>query len=124
MKWLLGLCGVLLLFIVVSFVINSHNANRVGGSASSSSGSGNPAHDMLKALSNRQQAQALGQSVETSGDSCTGVKAVHKGMADGRALWRVDCSNGNSYLVTIEDDAQGTTKVLSCAVAKAIGADC
>jgi hypothetical protein len=75
-------------------------------------------------MSNRQQAQALGQAVETSGDSCTGVKAVHKGMTEGRALWRVDCSNGSSYLVTIEDDAEGSAKVLSCAVAKAIGADC
>ena len=34
-----------------------------------------------------------------------------------------DCINGNSYLVTIEDDAKGSTKVLSCAV-KAIGPYC
>jgi hypothetical protein len=40
-----------------------------------------------------------------------------------RAVWRIDCTNGNRYLVTIENDADGSTKVLSCAV-KATGAYC
>ena len=82
------------------------------------------AHDFLEAMTGQQQAQVLAKVVETSGDACTGRKAVFKGMTPhDRAVWRIDCTNGNSYLVTIENDADGSTKVLSCAV-KAIGAYC
>jgi hypothetical protein len=86
--------------------------------------SANPARDSLEAMTGQQQAQVLGQVVQTSGDACTGEKAVFKGVTPhDRAVWRIDCTNGNSYLVTIENNAEGSTKVLSCAV-KAIGAEC
>ena len=82
------------------------------------------ADDSLDAMTGPQQAQVLAKVVETSGDACTGRKAVFKGVTPhDRAVWRIDCTNGNSYLVTIEDDAKGSTKVLSCAV-KAIGVYC
>jgi len=79
----------------------------------------NPIHDALKTMSSLQQAEALGRFVEITGDACTGMKAAFKGMtSDGTARWRVDCSNGQSYLVVIENDPEASfrMRVLSCAV--------
>jgi hypothetical protein len=72
------------------------------------------ANDSLEAMTGSQQAQVLAKVVETSGDACTGRKAVCKGVTPhDRAVWRIDCTNGNSYLVTIEDDAKGSTRARS-----------
>jgi len=40
--------------------------------------------------------------------------------ADRSAFWSVGCKNGSSYLVQIDADATGSTKVLECGVYKLV----
>jgi hypothetical protein len=73
-------------------------------------GSGNQTHDLLIAMPADQQAAVLGRVV---GEGCIGASALFKGMEPGNeADWRVRCTNGKSYGVSISPDAAGSTHVL------------
>jgi hypothetical protein len=87
--------------------------------------SGNPAHDALMAQSAAARAIMLAATVRSSGDSCTGTRAFFQGLSSTReAIWNVACSNGKAYGITVQPDPTGSTKVLDCAVLKALGSDC
>jgi hypothetical protein len=73
-------------------------------------GSGNQTHDILIAMPADQQAAVLGRVV---GEGCVGASALFKGMEPGNeADWRVRCTNGKSYGVSISPDAAGSTRVM------------
>ena len=38
--------------------------------------------------------------------------------------WTARCSTGASYMVQVKNDAGGTSRILSCAVARAVGVSC
>ena len=43
----------------------------------------------------------------------------------GDVFWNVACRNGKAYSIMINNDTDGSTKILSCAVIKAVnGAEC
>jgi len=74
----------------------------------------NVAQDRLIALSPAQQATSLGLVV---GEGCVGKEAFYSGLVNGgpnpgAAIWKVRCKNGKNYVVQINPDAQGTTRVL------------
>ena len=65
--------------------------------------------------------------LQGSGESCVGVtKNFFQGTGkSGDAIWNVACRNSESYSLMIYNDAQGSTKVISCAMLKGINAgDC
>ncbi|MBV8411553.1 MAG: hypothetical protein JOY64_28260 [Alphaproteobacteria bacterium] len=73
-------------------------------------GSGNQTHDMLMAMPADQQAAVLGRVV---GEGCVGAAALFNGMEPGNeADWRVRCTNGKSYGVSISPDSAGSTRIL------------
>ena len=103
---------------------------------------GNPTNDRLLALSQGEQAAALGAM---AGEGCVGNRAFYMGIFSGTAphqtkeeqrlaailsmdhsaFWSVGCANGKSYEVEIRADAAGSTKVLDCSVLRAIAkTDC
>lgn len=84
---------------------------------------GNMANDLLMELPEAQQAVYLGHMV----DGCNGVRAFYMGIEseDNVASWSVECSDGSSYSIGIENDAAGTATVLDCRALKAVAdVDC
>jgi hypothetical protein len=76
---------------------------------------GNEANDRLFALTEDEQASALGVVI---GEGCVGRRAFYMGSspADHSALWSVGCKNGKSYLVRVFADATGSSSILDCDV--------
>ncbi len=82
----------------------------------------NRTHNMLAAASPPDQAKALGAIV-----GCPARAAAFRlyDRSSNTAMWRVDCSNGTSSIVSVAADAEGSTKVLSCPALKAVAnVDC
>src|SRR5262249_10070686 len=83
------------------------------------SSTGNIANDRLAAMSASEQAMFLGAA---TAEGCVGTRAFFMGTshADHSAFWSVRCKNGKSYLVQIQADSTGSTRVLDCAIYKAV----
>jgi hypothetical protein len=81
---------------------------------------------MLLKKTKAEQALFLGKAVGSSGDNCTGSKAFFMGTgSNSEAYWSVRCTNRHAFQVKIFADAGGSTKVLDCAVLKAMsGVEC
>lgn len=82
----------------------------------------NRTHNMLAAANPPDQAKALGGIV-----GCPARNAEFRlyDRTSNAAMWRVDCSNGTSSMVSVAADAQGSTKVLSCPALKVVAnVDC
>lgn len=85
--------------------------------------SGNVAHDEIMALSEDRRRQMFSTAFRTSGESCgTITRTFYQGMekSEKTAFWNVACSNGQSYSIAVYADTNGSTKILSCAVMKAV----
>jgi hypothetical protein len=81
----------------------------------------NDTHRQLLTLPAATRTKALAAVVASSGHSCAGVSSEYEGSDKGEtAFWRVDCSNRQSYMVSIANDRGGSTKVLSCAFMRAL----
>jgi hypothetical protein len=85
-------------------------------SLTSSAFAANKANDQMLSLSPSQQASMLGGAV---GQDCTGTKALYMGMSKkgaskDQAFWSLRCANKKKYVVQINPDAHGSTKVLTC----------
>ena len=80
---------------------------------------GNKANDILLPLPEREKASNLGKVVS---EGCVGKRAFYMGTSptDHSAFWSLGCKNGKNYLVQINADATGSTKVLDCSVYKAV----
>jgi hypothetical protein len=83
----------------------------------------NPAHEKLAAMSEVDRTQALALAVEGSGHPCHIVaRTFYQGLdADGNAFWNVGCLDGQSYVVQIKNDRDGSTRVLNCRILHAAG---
>src|SRR4051812_2568903 len=96
----------------------------VAGLALGAQARANEGQDLMMKLSPEKQAYALAHFVRSAGDSCpSGTRAFYQGMVKsgygkGMAHWNVACSNGKSYVVSLDPD--GSTKVLDCGVLKAV----
>jgi hypothetical protein len=93
--------------------------------AAGAAGSGNPTNDRLLAMSEAQQAQALGNILRRG---CVGVAAFPMGVtasgrAKGDAYWSVRCKNGKSYAVQIPPRGKGAA-VVDCQVLEGTGREC
>jgi hypothetical protein len=104
---------------------NSTPSRATGTSAprTSTPSSGNVAHDAIVALSEDRRRQMFSTNFRASGDSCgTVTRTFYQGMEKSQktAFWNVACSNGQSYSIAVYADRTGSTKILSCAVMKAV----
>lgn len=84
----------------------------------------NPAHDRLQQIPSGERNGFFTKFLKGSGESCDAVTRNFFQGADksGDAIWNVAYRNGKSYSIMIYNDAQGSTKVISCAVLKALNA--
>jgi len=87
----------------------------------------NPAHDQLAGMSIPKRASALASLLRASDERCTSAKRTFYQGSDnkGNAFWNVECSEGSAYLVQVNNDTRGSTRILSCKALKAVaGMNC
>lgn len=91
-----------------------------------STSTGEPAYKKFKNASPSQKEKIFKKMITTSGNACRGeiTDYMFMGSYKQEGFWSVACSDGNNYVVTIENDAGGTTSILSCEMAEAVGASC
>ena len=84
--------------------------------------SANPAHDQLSAMSEQQRQSVLAAFLVKSGERCSSVtKTFYQGRdKKGNAFWNAACAKGDSFVIQVNNDATGSTRILSCKVLKAV----
>ena len=83
----------------------------------------NRAHEMLAAMSEIDRSEALAIFVEGSGRPCpTVARTFFQGLdTRGNAIWNVECAGGQSYVVEIKNDRDGSTLIINCRTLYAAG---
>lgn len=86
----------------------------------------NPAHDTLASMTEAKRAAALTAYMSSSGESCgTVTKTFFQGLDQtDRAYWNVKCSDGSTYLIQVDSDSGGSTKILDCSMMAALNTPC
>lgn len=84
--------------------------------------SANPAHDQISAMSEQQRRSVLAAFLVKSGERCSSVtKTFYQGSdKKGNAFWNAACANGDSFVIQVNNDATGSTRILSCKVLEAV----
>lgn len=82
----------------------------------------NPAHDMISAASETKRQQALAGLLSSSGEKCGAVDRTFYQGSDksGNAFWNASCRGGKSFVIQVNNDRQGSTRILDCKVLKAV----
>ncbi|MFZ2627533.1 MAG: hypothetical protein WAX67_01475 [Rugosibacter sp.] len=82
----------------------------------------NPAHDQLSSMSEQQRQSVLAMFLVKSGEQCSSVtKTFYQGSdKKGNAFWNAACTGGTSFVIQVNNDATGSTRILSCKVLKAV----
>ncbi len=82
----------------------------------------NEAHRILSDKSNQARNEALTVLFLQSEEDCDFVvRNFFQGLEpEGGALWNVTCGNGNSYVILIENDPRGSTRIMDCALIKSL----
>ena len=82
----------------------------------------NPAHDQLSSMSEPQRRSVLAAFLVKSGERCSEVTKTYYQGSDrtGNAFWNAACSRGASFVIQVNNDSTGSTRILSCAVLKAV----
>lgn len=85
----------------------------------------NEGHALLAAMEPAARMEALGKLLTRSGYPCAVSRVFFQGFdSDNAAYWNASCKDGNAFSVQIADDADGNTRIMDCAVLKAIGVRC
>jgi hypothetical protein len=85
--------------------------------------SANPAHERLMKMSSSERNGFLSGYVERSGESCGRViRNFFQGGNDQYVFWNVACSNGKSYAIQVNNDSGGSSRIMGCAMLKAVNA--
>lgn len=84
----------------------------------------NPANDRLKAMPPEKRAGALALFLQQSGEKCPSVsRTFYQGSGkNGDAFWDATCAGGKSWAIQVKNDSVGSTRILDCAVMKALHA--
>jgi hypothetical protein len=82
----------------------------------------NPAHEQLSSMSEQQRRSVLATFLVKSGEQCSSVtKTFYQGSdKKGNAFWNAACAGGDSFVIQVNNDATGSTRILSCKVLKAV----
>ncbi len=85
----------------------------------------NEGHALLVAMEPAARMEALGKLLTRSGYPCAVSRAFFQGFdSDNAAYWNASCKDGKAFSVQIADDSEGNTRIMDCAVLKAIGVNC
>jgi hypothetical protein len=77
-------------------------------------------HAKLVAVSEKERNDRL--SVVVVAESCRVIRSFFQGFdPSGGAHWNVACSNGKAFVVLINNDARGSTRVMECEILKITG---
>jgi hypothetical protein len=108
----------------VSSTATTDQRRPIESEVSVSKGSGNRAHDLLASQPEASRDETLTALLKQSGENCDFVERTFFQGFDksANASWNVACRNGRAYSVTVYSDTSGSTKVLDCAVLKALAA--
>jgi hypothetical protein len=82
------------------------------------------APEQMAGLPEEKRRIVLQGTVTSTGENCVVTRTFLQGTRYGDAYWNVACSNGKAFVVKVADDAKGSTRVLDCAVVKAMGDRC
>jgi hypothetical protein len=84
----------------------------------------NKAHGMIEKMSNSDRNTTFTAFLKNSGVDCGSVtRNFFQGFDKSRnAFWNVACSNKKSYIIMINNDSVGSTRIMSCDVLKAVNA--
>ena len=84
----------------------------------------NTGHGMLLAAPETKRQTAFSNLLTASGEKCPSVTKTFYQGSDKKenAFWNVQCSNGKAFVVQLFNDSKGSTKILDCAILKAINA--
>ena len=82
----------------------------------------NTAHEILFDKSNGERNETLTVLLIQSKEDCDiVVRNFFQGFEpEGGAFWNVTCENGKSYMILIENDARGSTRVMDCTLIKSL----
>jgi hypothetical protein len=76
-------------------------------------------------LPEAERVKKLGRIVTRTGDQCDATDALYKGMDhDGSAYFAVTCSDADSWMVTLVNNADGNNLVTNCETMAEVGNDC
>lgn len=88
------------------------------------SATGNRANDLIMDLPETRRAAGFTTLFEGSADFPCGAvtRTFYQGLVPktSDAIWNVGCSRGQSYSITIKNDADGSTQVLDCRMLKLV----
>lgn len=84
----------------------------------------NKAHDMIEKMPDKDRNATFTAFLKNSGEDCGSVtRNFFQGFDENRnAFWNVVCTNKMSYAIMINNDSVGSTKIMSCALLKAVNA--
>lgn len=84
----------------------------------------NPAQDLLLAMNESSRQKAMSGLLSASGEKCpVSSRTFYQGSDNrGNAFWNVACSGGHAFVVQVMNDSKGSTKILDCAILKAMNA--
>lgn len=83
----------------------------------------NPAHDQISKFSETERRKVFTGYMEKSGENCNVTRTFFQGQSGGGdAFWNVRCSNGKSWVIQINNDSKGSTRILECSVLEAMNA--
>lgn len=82
----------------------------------------NKAHHIISDKTNQERNEALTVLLIQSKEDCdVVVRNFFQGFEpEGGAFWNVTCDNGHSYIILIENDARGSTRIMDCALIKSL----
>jgi hypothetical protein len=85
--------------------------------AAVSGASANQGDLMLLQMNESRRNTQLSRFMAASGESCNVVDSMRQGAGPkGQAFWSMRCSNGRAYQLMIENDAEGSTRIVDCQV--------
>jgi hypothetical protein len=102
-------------------------AASAGATPAGAAGPGNPRNERLLAMTEAQQARALGGGLHGQGcigDAAFPMGVTASGRAKGYAYWSVHCKNGKSYVVQIPPNSKAPIIAEDCKVLEGTGREC
>ena len=101
--------------------IGASSGHRAATPAKHVQKTGNKAHDLFMEQTPEAQRDYLALVVsETIHVDCRGTRTFFAGMLGDVAMWNVGCASGESFVVHIDPDEQGSVTVIDCPVQKTL----
>lgn len=86
----------------------------------------NAAHDKIASLTQAQRSALFVKLLAKEDAACsTVIRTFYRGSDNaGNAYWAIQCNTFKAYQVQVSPNAKGSTSLLDCAIAKALGINC